>query len=135
MSVTSRLVGRLMQLPPAETHAIVVTRNLQVPMPDGVMLFADHYAPRNGPRRPTLLIRSPYGRTGLFGAPSAFPYAERGYQVLIQSCRGTAGSGGQFAYARHEHDDGLATIAWIKRQEWFSGELAMVGGSYLGFVQ
>jgi putative CocE/NonD family hydrolase len=135
MSVTSRLVSRLMHLPPAETHAIVVTRNLQVPMPDGVVLLADHYAPRNGPRCPTILIRSPYGRAGLFGALSALPYTERGYQVLIQSCRGTAGSGGQFVYARHEHDDGLATIAWIKRQEWFSGELAMVGGSYLGFVQ
>ena len=46
MSVTSRLASRLMQLPPAETHAIVITRNLQVPMPDGVMLLADHYAPR-----------------------------------------------------------------------------------------
>jgi predicted acyl esterase len=126
MSVTSRLVSRLMHLPPAETHALVVTRNLKVPMPDGVMLLADHYAPRNGPTRPTILIRSPYGRTELFGALSALSYAERGYQVLIQSCRGTAGSGGQFAYARHEHDDGLATIAWITRQEWFSGELAMV---------
>lgn len=135
MSLTSRLASRLMQLPPAETHAIVITRNLQVPMPDGVVLLADHYAPRNGPRRPTLLIRSPYGRAGLFGAMSALLYAERGYQVLIQSCRGTAGSGGQFAYAFHEHDDGLATIAWIKRQAWFSGELAMVGESYLGFVQ
>src|ERR1700693_99404 len=76
MSVTSRLVSRLMHLPPAETHALVVTRNLKVPMPDGVMLLADHYAPRNGHRRPTILIRSPYGRTGLFGALSALSYAE-----------------------------------------------------------
>src|SRR2546421_10203221 len=64
-----------------------------------------------------------------------FLYAERGYRVLIKSCGGTAGSGGQFLYARHEHDDGLATIEWIKQQEWFSGELATVGASYLGFVQ
>src|SRR5260370_16851093 len=26
-------------------------------------------------------------------------------------------------------------MAWIKQQDWFSGDLAMVGGSYLGFVQ
>ncbi len=135
MSVTSRLVSLWMHLPPAETHAVVVTRNIPVPMPDGVMLLADHYAPRNGPRQPIILFRSPYGRSGLFGAFSARPYAERGYQVLIQSCRGTAGSGGQFMYARNEHDDGLATIEWIKRQKWFSGELVMIGGSYLGFVQ
>ena len=55
--------------------------------------------------------------------------------MLIQSCRGTAGSGGEFRFARNEHDDGLATIEWMKQQDWFSGELAMVGASYLGFVQ
>ncbi len=135
MSFTSRLVSWLMHLPPAHTHDLVITRDINIPMPDGVVLLADHYAPRNGRPLPTLLVRSPYGRRGLYSALGALPYAERGYQVLIQSCRGTAGSGGQFLYARHEHDDGLATIAWIKQQDWFSGELATIGGSYLGFVQ
>ncbi len=135
MSFTSRLIGRLLHLPPAQTHNIAITRDIQIPMPDGAVLLADHYAPRGGSELPTLLVRSPYGRKGFFSALTALPYAERGYQVLIQSCRGTAGSGGQFRYARHEHDDGLATIAWIKQQEWFSGELAILGASYLGFVQ
>ncbi len=135
MSFTSRLVSRLMHLPPAQTHDIAITRDIQIPMPDGVVLLADHYAQRSGSNLPTLLVRSPYGRNGFFSALMVLPYAERGYQVLIQSCRGTAGSGGQFRYTRHEHDDGLATIAWIKQQEWFSGELATLGASYLGFVQ
>jgi predicted acyl esterase len=47
-------------------------------------------------------LLSPYGRKGFFGALMVLPYAERGYQVLLKSCRGTAGSGGQFLYARHE---------------------------------
>ncbi len=135
MSITSRLVNRWMHLPPAQTQDIVVTRNIPIQMPDGVILLADHYASRNGIRQPTILIRSPYGRRGLFGAFSASSYVERGFQVLVQSCRGTAGSGGEFRFARNEHDDGLATIEWIKRQDWFSGELAMLGASYLGFVQ
>lgn len=135
MSLLSRLMTRLMHLPPAETHDIVIKRDIQVPMPDGVILLADLYAPRTGPKLPTILIRSPYGRRGFFGGMLALPYAERGYQVLVQSCRGTAGSGGEFRYARHEHDDGLATIEWLKQQEWFSGELATLSGSYLGFVQ
>ena len=135
MSFTSRLISRLMHLPPAHTHDIAITPDIPIPMPDGVALLADHYAPRGGSKLPTLLVRSPYGRKGFFSTLMALPYAERGYQVLIQSCRGTAGSGGQFRYARHEHDDGLATLAWIKQQEWFSGELATLGGSYLGFVQ
>ncbi len=135
MSFTSRLISRLMHLPPAETHDIAITRNIRIPMPDGVVLLADHYAPRTGPKLPTLLVRSPYGRRGFLGAMMALPYAERGYQVLVQSCRGTAGSGGQFMYTRNERADGLATIEWMKQQEWFSGELATLGGSYLGFVQ
>src|SRR5689334_20291833 len=102
MSLTSRLFSRLLKLPPAETHNIVITRDLRVPMPDGVVLLADHYAPRSGPRRPTILMRSPYGRSGLIGATNGPLFAERGYQVLIQSCRGTAGSGGDFAYVRNE---------------------------------
>lgn len=135
MTLSSRIISQMMKLPPAETHDLVITRDLQVPMPDGVILFADHYAPRTGPKRPTILVRSPYGRRGIFGWLYGPPFAARGYQVLIQSCRGTAGSGGEFVYTRNEHKDGLATLEWIKQQEWFSGELAMVGASYLGFVQ
>ena len=135
MSFTSRLIHALLRLPSAETHAIVVRRDIQVPLPDGVILLADHYAPRMGPKRPTILVRTPYGRTGFFSFMFAYPYVTHGYQVFVQSCRGTAGSGGEFRYARNERADGLATIAWIKQQDWFSGDLAMVGGSYLGFVQ
>ncbi|HEY1352720.1 MAG TPA: CocE/NonD family hydrolase [Ktedonobacteraceae bacterium] len=135
MSFTGRLVSWLLHLPPAHSSDIAVTRDIQIPMPDGVLLLADHYTPRGQAKLPTLLVRSPYGRRGLFGALTAIPYAERGYQVLIQSCRGTAGSGGAFVFARHEREDGLATIAWIKQQPWFTGELAMLGASYLGFVQ
>src|SRR5438876_6693639 len=103
MSITSRLVSRWMQLPPAHTQDIVVTRDIKIPMPDGIILLADHYASRNGIKQPTILIRSPYGRSGLFGAFSASAYAERGFQVLVQSCRGTAGSEGEFRFARNEH--------------------------------
>jgi uncharacterized protein len=85
MSITSRLVSRWMHLPPAQTQDIVVTRDIPIPMPDGVILLADHYASRNGIRQPTILFRSPYGRRGFFGAFSARSYVERGFQVLVQS--------------------------------------------------
>jgi putative CocE/NonD family hydrolase len=104
-------------------------------MSDGVTLLADHYTPRPKRPYPTILIRTPYGRRGALANVFVLPFVERGYQIFIQSCRGTAGSGGDFIYARNEHADGLATIEWIKRQEWFSGQLAMIGASYLGFVQ
>jgi uncharacterized protein len=83
----------------------------------------------------TVLVRCPYGRGGPFGLMSAQILAERGYHVLLQSCRGTFGSGGQFEPMRHEIADGQDTVAWLRRQSWLDGRLATYGASYLGFVQ
>ena len=135
MSTTSRLLGRLLKLPPAETHTLVIERDLQVPMRDGAVLLADHYAPRTNPRRPTVLVRGPYGRRIFWGLLFGRLFAERGFQVLIQSCRGTFGSGGTFDPFRPEHADGLDTLAWIKQQDWFTGDLVSTGPSYLGLTQ
>jgi putative CocE/NonD family hydrolase len=135
MSIASRILGKLCRLPPATTHDIVVKRDVEIPMPDGVILLADHYVPRGGDTLPLILCRSPYGRRGLFGLLFAWPFAERGYQVLIQSCRGTFGSGGDFACLSQEREDGRATVEWIKTQPWFPGEMGTVGASYLGYTQ
>jgi predicted acyl esterase len=83
MSIMSRLMGRFFRLPRAETYDVAVEKNLQVPMPDGVVLLADHYYPRNPGVRPTILIRTAYGKD-----PAGFVcrlFAERGFQVLIQA--------------------------------------------------
>jgi putative CocE/NonD family hydrolase len=135
MSLFSRLLARLFRLPPAETHDLIVQRDLAIAMPDGVTLLADRYAPRQGERRPLILLRSPYGRAGLLGTVYGRLFAERGFQVLIQSCRGTADSGGVLDPFRQERADGLATLAWIRQQPWYGGRLATNGPSYLGLVQ
>jgi predicted acyl esterase len=43
MSLMSRLMGWLFQLPPAETNDVVVEKDLKLPMLDGVVLLTDHY--------------------------------------------------------------------------------------------
>jgi hypothetical protein len=135
MSISSRLLGWLFRLPPPETRDVTVHRDLKVPMPDGVTLLADRYEPKTGDHRPVILVRSPYGRAGVWGMLFGRPLAERGFQVVIQSCRGTFGSGGDFAPFRNERADGLATVEWLKKQPWFPGTFATFGPSYLGFVQ
>jgi uncharacterized protein len=112
----------------------LVQRDLEVPMPDGVVLLADRYAPRTGPARPTVLVRSPYGRRGVFGLLYGRLFAERGFQAVVQSVRGTFGSGGEFN-PFDERADGLATIAWLEKQPWYEGHLGMTGSSYLGLTQ
>jgi putative CocE/NonD family hydrolase len=101
-----------------------------------VVLLADRYAPRDGGQGlPVALLRSPYGRRGGIAAGMARPLAERGFQVLMQSTRGTFGSGGEFDPFRHEREDGLATLEWVVKQPWFGGSIVLAGASYLGYVQ
>ena len=135
MTMLSRLIGGIGKLPPAETYDVLVERDLHVPMPDGVVLLANRYAPRNVEKPPLILVRCCYGRDGFFGLLFGRIYAERGFQVLVQSTRGTFGSGGIFNPFGDEHDDGLATVAWLKQQPWFPGSFFTNGLSYLGYVQ
>ena len=135
MSIGSRFIGWVFKLAPAKTRNIIIEHDIKVPMYDGVELLADRYYPRGDGKVPTLLVRSCYGKTGFIGFLNGRLYAERGFQVLIQNCRGTFGSGGNLKPFHQERDDGLATVEWIRKQRWFSGDLAMVGASYLGYVQ
>jgi uncharacterized protein len=134
MSLATRAIELLARIPSAHTHALSVRRDIDVLMSDGITLLADLYRSSEHSTQPIVLMRSPYGRTGFWGL-GARVFAERGYQVLIQSCRGTGGSEGDFNAYRHEIEDGLTTLAWLEQQPWFSGKVAMFGPSYLGIVQ
>src|SRR5690349_17746083 len=101
-----------------------VRRDVPVPMPDGVTLLADHYAPVGADRAPAILIRTPYGRAGLIGWMYGWTFARHGFQVVLQSCRGGFGSGGRLDPLADERDDGLATVEWMRRQPWYGGSFA-----------
>jgi uncharacterized protein len=131
----SPLVQRLLHLPPPIDRDVRVERSVRIPVDDGVHLLADVYTPAGDEPTPTVLVRTPYGRAGPLGLFLGRVFAERGYRVVVQSCRGTFGSGGVFRPNFHERADGLATIRWIEAQPWFDGRLAMNGPSYLGEVQ
>lgn len=115
------------------THKVTRQRHIRLEMPDGVTLLADHYQPVGGGAHPTLLMRLPYGRNGF--ANIAMLYARRGFNVVVQACRGTENSEGAFDPLVNERSDGLATIAWLRQQPWFDGRLGLTGPSYLGYCQ
>ncbi|MFJ9342221.1 CocE/NonD family hydrolase [Streptomyces sp. NPDC101733] len=120
---------------PAKRHDVGWEPGLVVPAADGSPLITDHYFPRAEGDFPTLLVRSPYGR-GLPWSPMyGLLFAEQGFHVIVQSCRGTGGSGGTFDLWRNEAADGRATVSWLREQPWFDGTLGTVGPSYLGYVQ
>ncbi|MFJ8729274.1 CocE/NonD family hydrolase [Streptomyces bauhiniae] len=133
--LSARLLRATWRGLPAKRYDVGWEPGLTVPGADGSALLTDHYFPRAEGDFPTLLVRSPYGR-GLPWAPMyGLLFAEQGFHVVLQSCRGTGGSGGAFHLWRNEAADGLATVAWLREQPWFDGTLGTVGPSYLGYVQ
>ena len=132
MSLSSLYLSWVEDLPP-RLNRVKKTRNIGITMDDGVVLKTDHYAPKSAGPHPTILMRLPYGRRG-FG-PIAEAYAERGFHVVLQACRGTEKSGGEFDPLTNERTDGLKTLAWIKEQPWYDGRIGLSGPSYLGYAQ
>jgi putative CocE/NonD family hydrolase len=136
MNLNSRIVQRMLRLPAPLTRDLTVDRDVPVPMRDGAVLLANRWAPKSGgDGLPTALIRVPYGRSGMAADPMARPLAERGFQVVIQSTRGTFGSDGPFDPLRREREDGIDTLDWVIKQPWFGESMILYGASYLGFVQ
>jgi putative CocE/NonD family hydrolase len=129
-----RGVSRFLRIAPP-TNDYAVHRGVSIPMRDGAVLRATHYAPTVDTPSGTILVRGPYGRSFPFSLVYAQLYAARGYHVLLQSVRGTFGSGGDFVPMVHEADDAADTVVWLRRQPWFTGKFATIGLSYLGFTQ
>jgi uncharacterized protein len=136
LTLASGILSRRMRLPRAQTRDVICRRDLPALMDDGAVLLADRWVARNVADRPApaVLVRSPYGRRQLVGLLFGRLLAERGLQVVIQSVRGTFGSGGTFS-PFDERADGLATLRWLRAQPWHAGPVGTLGPSYLGFVQ
>jgi uncharacterized protein len=136
MTVLSEILGRQLHLIAPLTTDLRHDRDLAVPMDDGVRLLADRWVSATGAAQPqpTVLVRSPYGRRQFVGLMFGRLLAERGFQVVVQSVRGTFGSGGSFT-PFDERADGAATLRWLRAQPWHRGRVATMGPSYLGLVQ
>jgi uncharacterized protein len=133
VALGSRVFAAILHAPPALTRDVDVQRDVAVAAPDGTRLLTDLYLARSREPLPTVLIRSPYGRRGRHGLNGRM-FAERGYHAVVQSTRGTFGSGGQLDFDR-EAADGRAAADWIVDQDWSNGEIAGFGPSYLSFTQ
>ena len=134
LPILLRMTQRRGSGPPAP-YEVVWEPGLRVPAPRGVELVTDHYAPAGLGPGPSVVIRSPYGRGFPWNRLFGVRLAEHGFHVVLQSTRGTGGSGGAFHFWRNERDDNLATVAWLRRQEWFDGTFRTAGPSYFGYVQ
>ena len=114
-------------------YPVVVQRNVEARMRDGVVLRADVYRPDKDSKFPVLLERTPYNKNGEvdFGRVAA----ARGYVVIVQDVRGRYTSEGEWYTFKHEPDDGYDTVEWAAGLPYSNGKVGMFGGSYVGATQ
>jgi uncharacterized protein len=104
-------------------------------MADGVRLSADVTLPGTAGAWPAILIRTPYSKVNDRILDWADFFADYGYAVVAQDVRGRGDSGGDWEPWIREFDDGHDTVEWIASQDWCTGKVGMLGGSYEGWVQ
>lgn len=109
-----------------------------VPMRDDVDLATDvYFAPGSfGSPRPVILVRTPYGKSGMGGLYSML-YSTQNYHLVVQDIRGTFDSpaGDDYMLFVDAYRDGVDTIEWILEQSWCNGKIASAGASALGINQ
>lgn len=105
------------------------------PMRDGTLLATDVTCAEGGPRRPALLLRTPYSKAAAAQALDLVGLAQSGWAVVVQDTRGCGSSQGRADLFRQEGPDGADAVAWCASQPWCDGRVAMTGGSYCGWAQ
>lgn len=141
-----------------EEEGLLIERNVEVPLRDGVRLLVDIYRPAAEPDAdlPILLGWSPYGKHGLsaslwppagvepgwmsrftaFEAPDPAFWCARQYAVAFADPRGAWLSEGDL---RHngigEGEDCYDTIEFLAALPWSNGKVGMTGVSYLAAIQ
>lgn len=123
---------------PETLYQVTSTKNVMVPMRDGVKLATDIYFPaRDGARVegkfPVVLERTPYNKAA--GSTAAAHLVPHGYIVIFQDVRGRYKSEGRWRPIRDDPNDGFDTAKWIGAQPWCSGSIGTMGSSYGGATQ
>ncbi|HSE20737.1 MAG TPA: CocE/NonD family hydrolase [Pyrinomonadaceae bacterium] len=107
---------------------------VRVKMRDGAELVADIVRPADDAKHPVIIERTPYGREILSQLEGDW-WAKRGYVHIVQDVRGRNDSPGDWIPFVNERKDGYDTIDWVTKQSWSDGNVGMIGGSYVGWVQ
>ena len=129
-------VARLKQLAQTPGEA-PKAQTVRVAMRDDVHLATDIYLPEGDGPFPVVFSRTPYSR--MKANEGAANFAAAGYAAVVQDMRGRFDSEGEnlpfIGCGWNEHQDGVDTIAWIKKQKWCNGRIATIGGSAGGITQ
>ena len=126
------------------TSNVQVTRDLLVPMSNGVSLHVNVVLPSNDGKSalpgafPVLLTQTPYNKNGVGLSFEDDFLVEHGYAQVIADVRGTGSSPGDWdSFGEREQQDGAELVDWltganprIAKPAWASGTVSLHGTSY-----
>ncbi len=122
------------QTPAAQATAPQTAKPIEqmVSARDGVKLSTAVYLPEGNGPWPVVLIRTPYGKQTQAGANAR--WTGRGFALVVQDCRGTGKSEGEYRPFLTDHTDGYDTVEWVAKQAWSNGRVGMFGASAMGIT-
>ena len=118
-----------------QAYEVAIDFNRRVPMRDRTELSADVYRPKAERRFPVILNRTPYTKTSSSNFKIAQYFVSHGYVVVLMDVRGRGDSDGTFEPYRNDAQDGYDAIEWCAAQQWSTGKVGTLGGSYNGAIQ
>jgi len=118
-----------------ENKRYLVETDVQVKTPNGATISAVVVRKRGDSiKRPSAFQFTIYADEK-WEIKQAIHAAAHGYIGVIAKTRGKAKSPDKIIPWEHDGEDANAVIDWISKQPWSDGNVAMYGGSYLGFAQ
>jgi predicted acyl esterase len=134
------------------SDAILIEKDVEVPMRDGARLLADVFRPKDGTRVPALLNLGPYQKDKVWIPPDTLEekpnplmnwetinplwWVPRGYAAVRLDGRGSGKSPGQCEpWSLAESIDFYDAIEWAAAQPWCNGNVGLSGISYFAINQ
>ncbi|MEK6594545.1 MAG: CocE/NonD family hydrolase [Pseudomonadota bacterium] len=128
-------------------HKLIVEKDVQIPMRDGTILYADIFRPDTDEKVPVIINISVYQKDKLWVPPAdleeeANPYMNwetvnplwwcpRGYACVRMDARGAGRSPGKSEPSSNQEAlDFYDAVEWIAKRAWCSGNVGTCGISY-----
>jgi putative CocE/NonD family hydrolase len=120
----------------AAPTSYTVVPDVRIAMSDGVLLDSDEYIPTTGCPCPTILVQTPYRKSGTAVAEGNPIFPSNGYAMVVVDVRGTGSSEGMWdSFGPREQEDGVALVQFAASQPFSNGVVGLAGVSYAAINQ